>query len=135
GRRMFLDHGFRINPKDAQNDIAIFHRFTYNYKFFEFAQSTVASTITNSDGSVATLSRYGQSYVGSNLHDQSRYNSMYNRLGAVYDNETLGQFQFFVEDFRYNYYFDKILILDSGVVPGSLNDEIQTLGGQYTYRK
>jgi hypothetical protein len=135
GRRMFLDHGFRINPKDAQNDIAIFHRFTYNYKFFEFAQSTVASTITNSDGSVATLNRYGQSYVGSNLHDQSRYNSMYNRLGAVYDNETLGQFQFFVEDFRYNYYFDKILILDSGVVPGSLNDEIQTLGGQYTYRK
>lgn len=135
GRRLFLDHGFRINTRDSQNDVAIFHRFNYEYKFFEFSQPTVASTITNSDGSVTTLNRYGESYSPSNIHDQSRFNKMYNRLGAVYDNETLGQFQFFVEDFRFNYFFDKILILDSGVIPGSLNGEIQTVGGQYTYRK
>lgn len=135
GRRLFLDHGFRINTKDSQNDLAVFHRFNYERKFFEFAQPTVASTITNSDGTTATFNRFGQSYVNGNIHDQSRHNKMYNRLGAVYDNETIGRFQFFVEDFRYNYYFDKILILDSGPIPGSLSDELQTVGGQYTYRK
>lgn len=135
GKRLFLDHGFRINPKDSQNDLAIVHRFNYEYKFYEFSQATVPSTITNSDGSTTTLNRYGTSYVTSNVHDQSRYNKLYNRIGAVYDNETLGQFQFFIEDFRYNYFFDKILILDSGIIPGSLSDELQTMGGQYTYRK
>jgi hypothetical protein len=60
---------------------------------------------------------------------------MYNKVGAIYENNLLGKFQFFTEDFRYNYYFNKILILDSGTVPGNLKDNITTIGGQYQYRK
>jgi hypothetical protein len=60
---------------------------------------------------------------------------MYNKVGVVFENSLLGKFQFFAEDFRYNYYFDKILILDSGTVPNAISDVINTVGGQYEYRK
>jgi hypothetical protein len=60
---------------------------------------------------------------------------MHNKVGAIYENSLLGKFQFFIEDFRYNYYYNKVLILDSGTIPSSLNDRINTVGGQYDYRK
>jgi hypothetical protein len=88
--------------------------------------STVGSTIIN---------RFGESYLTSNIIDQTHYNRMYNRVGALYENSLLGKFQFFAEDFRYNYYYNKILVLNSGFIPSSLNDKINTVGGQYEYRK
>lgn len=135
GKRLFLDHSFRINPKDAQNNLYLTHQFNYEYQYFEYSQPTVASTITASDGTTSTLIRFGEAYVSSNIHDQNRYNRMYNKVGAVYENKTLGKFQFFAEDFRYNYYFNKILILETETIPGSLSDEINNIGGQYEYLK
>jgi hypothetical protein len=60
---------------------------------------------------------------------------MYNKIGALYENSLLGKFQFFAEDFRYNYYYNRILIFEDGVIPNSINDVINTVGGQYEYRK
>ena len=130
GKRTFFDHNFRINGKKGDNNLYITHKFNYENKFFEYNQATVLSTVGNT-----TFNRFGDSYVTSNINDHTRYNRMYNKVGAIYENSLLGKFQFFVEDFRYNYYFDKILILNSGVIPGSINDKINTVGGQYDYRK
>ena len=130
GKRTFFDHNFRINGKKGDNNLYITHKFNYENKFFEYNQATVLSTVANT-----TFNRFGDSYVTSNINDHTRYNRMYNKVGAIYENSLLGKFQFFVEDFRYNYYFDKILILNSGVIPGSINDKINTVGGQYDYRK
>ncbi len=135
GKRLFFDHAFRINPNNAENNIYLTHQFNYEYKFFEYSQSVIPSTITAVDGSNTRYNRFGESYVTANLKDKGRYNRMYNKLGAIYENKTLGKFQFFAEDFRYNYFFDKILITDAGIIPGALNDEIQSIGGQYEYRK
>ena len=60
---------------------------------------------------------------------------MYNKVGVIYENNTLGKFQFFAEEFRYNYYYKRVLILNSGVVPSKISQEINTIGGQYEYRK
>ena len=67
--------------------------------------------------------RFGDSYVDSNINDQTRYNRMYNKVGAVYENSLLGKFQFFAEDFRYNYLskaypnvFDKGNMKNAGLV-------------------
>lgn len=130
GKRFFLDHNFRINPKKGNNNLYLVHQFNYENKFFEYNQKTVPSTVDE-----AIIYRFGDSYVNSNINDQTRYNRMYNKVGAVYENSLLGKFQFFAEDFRYNYYHDKILILESGIIPSSINDEINTVGGEYEYKK
>jgi hypothetical protein len=130
GKRYFFDHNFRINSKHEGNNLYLTHQFNYETKFFKYNQKTVPSTVNN-----AIIYRFGDSYVNSDINDQTRYNRMYNKVGAIYENSLLGKFQFFVEDFRYNYYYDKILILDSGIIPSSLNDKINTVGGQYDYRK
>jgi hypothetical protein len=130
GKRYFFDHNFRINSKNEDNNLYLTHQFNYETKFFEYNQKTVPSTVNN-----AIIYRFGDSYVTSDINDQTRYNRMYNKVGAIYENSLLGKFQFFVEDFRYNYYYGKVLILDSGAIPSSLNDKINTVGGQYDYRK
>jgi hypothetical protein len=130
GKRYFFDHNFRINSKNEDNNLYLTHQFNYETKFFEYNQKTVPSTVNN-----AIIYRFGDSYVTSDINDQTRYNRMYNKVGAIYENSLLGKFQFFVEDFRFNYYYNKILILDSGTIPSSLNDKINTVGGQYDYRK
>ena len=106
------------------------HQFNYENKFFEYNQKTVPSKVGESE-----IYRFGDSFVNSNINDQTRYNRMYNKVGAIYENSLLGKFQFFAEDFRYNYYYNKILIFETGVIPNSINDVINTVGGQYEYRK
>jgi hypothetical protein len=130
GKRVFLDQSFRINPKNANNNLHLTHQFNYENKFFEYNQKTVPSSVGESE-----IYRFGDSFVNSNINDQTRYNRMYNKIGALYENALLGKFQFFAEEFRYNYYYNRILIFEDGVIPNSINDVINTVGGQYEYRK
>ncbi|MBD3583395.1 putative porin [Flavobacterium sp. D33] len=129
-KRLFLDHDFRVNGSDAQNNLHITHQFNYETKFFEYNQVDLVSVLDDD----TRIQRFGASFRPSNVNDQTHYNRMYNKVGAVYENKTLGKFKFFAEDFRYNYYFDRVLLLDP-VNTGLLSDEIQSIGGEYEYRK
>ncbi len=129
GKRIFFDHNFRINPKAGNNNLLLKHQFNYEYKFFEYNQSTVASTVGNK-----SINRFGDSFVTKGINDQVRYNRMYNKIGLEYENTLLGKFQFFVDDFRYNYYYNSVFVLSDKDVPSSLNDEINSFGGQYEYQ-
>ena len=131
GKRVFLDHNFRINHKKGYNNLYLTHQFNYENKFFEYNQATVPSTVGG-----AIVYRFGESFKSSEINDQTRYNKMYNRVGLVYENTTLGEFQFFADDFRSNYYYDQILIFDNqNVIPSSFSQEINSVGGQYEYQK
>ena len=130
GKRTFFDHNFRINGKKGDNNLYLTHQLNYENRLFEYNQQTVLSTVGNT-----AVKRFGESYVAAGVKDHTRYNRLYNKAGIIYENSLLGKFQFFAEDFRYNYYFDRVLILGSGVVPSLLTDEINTVGGQYEYRK
>ena len=131
GKRIFLDHNFRINAKKGANNLYVTHQFNYENKFFEYNQATVPSTV---GGTI--LYRFGESFKNSGINDQTRFNKMYNRVGLVYENTTLGKFLFFTDDFRTNYYYDQILIFDNQkVIPSSLSQNINSVGGQYEYRK
>lgn len=130
GKRVFLDHDFRINPSKGDNNISLTHQFNFENKFFEYNQATPLSAVGD-----RTIRRFGESYVGGSLNDQVRYNRMYNKVGAVYENSTLGKFQFFAEDFRYNYFYNTTYIISGAIVPSSLNDDINSIGGQYEYQK
>ena len=130
GKRLFLDHNFRINAKQGSNNLFITHQFNYENKFFEFNQATIPSTIGSKE-----INRFGDSYLTSGINDQVNYNRMYNKIGAIYENTTLGKFQFFIDDFRYNYYYNTVFILTNTIIPSSLNDKINCFGGQYEYQK
>ncbi len=131
GKRIFLDHNFRINSEKGNNNLYLTHQFNYENKFFEYNQATVPSTVGG-----AIVYRFGESFKTSEINDQTRYNKMYNRVGLVYENTTLGKFQFFADDFRSNYYYDQILIFDNqNVIPSSFSQEINSVGGQYEYQK
>ena len=130
GKRIFLDHFFRINSLKGNNNLYVAHQFNYENKFFEYNQPTV-----NSIGGGNTVFRFGDSYKVSDINDQTHYNKTYNKVGLTYENTTLGKFNFFVDDFFSNYYYNQILILDDQTVPASLTRRINSFGGQYDYQK
>ena len=130
GKRFFIDHGFRINSKQGANNLYLKHQFNYENKFFEYNQLTVSS---NANGNI--IYRFGDSFRSTEINDQTRYNKMYNKVGLQYENTFLGKFQFFVDDFRSNYYYNQILIFDNRTVPNALSMTINSAGGQYEYRK
>jgi hypothetical protein len=130
GNRIFLDHSFRINPKKGNNNLTLNHQFNYENKYFEYNQATVTSSVSG-----ATVYRFGDSFKTSGINDQTFYNKTYNKAGLTYENTSLGQFNFFVEDFFTNYYYNKILILVNNTIPSSLTQRINNVGGQYNYQK
>jgi len=130
GKRVFLDHFFRINSVNGSNNLYVTHQFNYENKYFEYNQPTVTSTVGNT-----TVYRFGDSYKTSGINDQTHYNKTYNKVGLTYENTTLGKFNFFVDDFFSNYYYNQILIKDDETVPASLSRRIDSYGGQYDYRK
>nr|WP_314898357.1 putative porin [uncultured Flavobacterium sp.] len=130
GKRIFLDHNFRINANKGANNLYVTHQFNYENKFFEYNQTTVPSSV---GGTI--VYRFGDSFKVSGINDQTHYNKMYNKAGLIYENTTLGKFQFFVDDFRSNYYYNQILIFDDKTVGSSLSQNINNVGGQYEYQK
>lgn len=130
GKRVFVDHNFRINPEKGSNNLYITHQFNYENKFFEFYQATIPSFVGNK-----IVSRFGNSFLDYGINDQTRYNKMYNRAGLVYENTTLGKFVFFADDFRSNYYYNRILIFNNqNTIPSAFSQKINSAGGQYEYR-
>ncbi len=135
GNRYFIDHNLRINKEGDDNNIYVKHQFSFENKFFEYRQPTVNTTVTNQNGTTSEISRFGSSYVNNNIVDKTRYNKLYNKVGVVYENKILGEFQFFADDFNYSYYYNAVIVNNSGTITNNLNDRINTVGGQYKYQK
>ncbi len=133
GRRLFFDHAFRINPTHGDNNLYINHQLNYENKFFEYNQPTVLSAV---DGIEDPVKRFGESYVTSNINDQTHFERLYNKVGAAYENSLLGKFNFFIDDYRSNYQYDKIIIFKDGrTIQDNLFLQINNVGGQYEYQK
>ncbi|SHH80299.1 putative porin [Flavobacterium defluvii] len=133
GRRLFFDHAFRINPKAGNNNLYINHQLNYENKFFEYNQPTVLSSV---DGIDEPVKRFGESYVTSGINDQTHFERLYNKVGVSYENSLLGKFNFFLDDYRSNYQYDKIIIFkDNTIIPDNLFLQINNFGAQYEYQK
>lgn len=123
GKRYFLNHSFRINSKDSDNNISINHQFSYETKMFEFS-------------SKSPITRFGNAYVGSNYFDFTKNNIAYNKLGASFSNKTVGNFDFFIDNYQYNYTYKRILFSNNLVaIPNLNNDKLNAIGGKYSYFK
>ena len=131
GKRLFFDHAFRVNSKQRNNNLYVTHQFNYENKFFEYKQPTILSTVGNT-----LVERFGESYVTSNMKDQTRFEKLYNKVGLAYENSLLGKFNFFIDDYRSNYKYKRIIFQDDGdIIPDNLFQEINSFGLQYEYQK
>jgi hypothetical protein len=132
GKRFFIDQLIRLNTKDKQNNILIANQINYEHKFFEYNQATLSSTIGTLGSS---FNRFGTASTYSNINDQILYDRLYNKLGAIYENKTLGKFQFFTENFIYKSFTGIDKTVGTTLIPGQIQAVINTIGGQYDYRK
>ncbi|WJS96617.1 putative porin [Flavobacterium johnsoniae] len=136
GRRLFFDHAFRVNPKDGNNNLYLTHQFNYEYKNYQYKQQTITSSITDNNNVTTTVNRFGDSYVASAINDETKYERLYNKVGAAYENSLLGKFNFFIDDYRSNYQYEKVIV-DSlnNAIPANLYLQFNNVGGQYEYQK
>ncbi|WP_286913496.1 putative porin [Flavobacterium sp. UBA4197] len=122
GKRIFIDHSFRLN-KDNPNSLVFMHQLNYEYKFFNYAQPTANE-------------RFGSAY-SSSVNNKTRFNSIYNKIGVAYSNQLFGDFQFYLEEYKYNYFYNNTVLNSDGTiaVPNAQNDKIDSYGAQYSYYK
>lgn len=133
-KRFFFDHAFRVNPKDAQNNLYVIQRFNYEYKYFEYNQATLGTTLVLNEVST-TFNRFGDAQVTASINDQATYDKLYNRAGIQYENKSLGTVRFFVENYNYSFGYDNSRTINSLVIPKRIEATINTLSGEYEYRK
>ena len=135
GNRLFLNHSYRINPTNSQNNLYLNHQFNYEAKFFEYNQATLLSTVGSGNDAISIL-RFGAINDGvTQINNQNNYDKIYNKVGLVYENKTFGKFEFFVENFNFKYVFGEDKTVDSKTYSGSLKNSINSIGGKYEYRK
>lgn len=129
GKRYFINQSFRVNPTTAANNLYLAHQFNYETKFFEYLQPSITSNVGGN-----LVNHFGDSYR-SQIKDQLQYNRMYNKISAIYENKSLGSFQFFLDDFRFNYFYGSVIFSDNQAIPSALSDKINNFGAKYEYRK
>lgn len=120
GNRFFIDHSFKLN-KENPNSLVFTHQFNHEYKFFQFTQPTPSD-------------RFGNRF-SSSINNKTRYNHLYNKVGVAYKTKNYGDLEFFVDDNKYNYYYNSLIYDSSGniSVPNAISDRINNLGGNYSY--
>lgn len=133
GKRIFLDHYFRINKEESASNWYVNHQIKYEYETFEFTQKNVISGVLDNNGQTRYLRRFGEADKDQGIIDKSRYNTLYNIFGVAFENSTLGKFQFFIEDFRDNNYYNRIIVKEGETIPSSINTTLNRAAGKYTY--
>lgn len=126
GKRYFLDHGFKLvkRQKDSTNveqtSLAIGHEFSYETKIYQFTQSSVPPTAP-----------FGNDPFLVPIEDKARLKAMFNKGSLEFYNKTLGRLTGNVGLYNYNYYFNSILVTDTGTISNQLKGEEISVGGSY----
>lgn len=122
-KRYFVDHSLRINKIDKANNVFLDHQFSYETKFAKFNMAT-------------TTEKFGDAYVANKYSDFVKSNDMYNRVGATFSNSLIGKFNVYMENYQYNYFYNRYSLSDNQVViPNSLHNKLNAVGGKYFYEK
>jgi hypothetical protein len=133
GNRYFINNSYRINAKQSKNNLFIEHTLALENKQYTYTQPTLLSSLSTTGVPDIFVSRYGDSYVSSNINDTSNFNETKNVVAAVYNSNIAGKLKFFVDNTIFNYFYKTILIQNNTVIPSSLNDKFNIIGGQYVF--
>lgn len=124
GKRYFLDQEYRLIRKKKDSGVTsatsltLGHQFNYETKFYEFAQA-------------AQNNFFGSLFAGSSASDRSNLKTMFNQVSASFSNKTLGTLTGVLSLYRYDYFFDSLLITPDEVIENELEGEEVVVGGDY----
>ncbi|CCG54090.1 Protein of unknown function precursor [Flavobacterium indicum GPTSA100-9 = DSM 17447] len=118
GNRLFIDHSYKLKES---NSLVFKHQAFYEYKFYEFLQSTVSN-------------RLGNAEFTSNLNNKTRFDVFYNKAGVSFLTKKFGELYFFIDNYVYNqFYGSNTSYADLLNMPKNLHNRINTIGGQYDF--
>lgn len=118
GNRYFLDHSYQFSKG---NSLVLKHQVYYENKFYEFLQNTKSARLGNS--------------LYPNINDKTRFDVFYNKVGVSLKTKTLGELNFFIDNYSFNQIF-KIATDElsyNSNISYNLNNRINTIGGQYEF--
>ncbi len=123
GRRYFLDHQYKLvrklkdSSRAEKTSLSIGHQFNYETKIFDYFQ-------TQAD------EYYGDSFL-TGITDRARLKTMFNQGNITFSNAVLGRLQANVNLYNYNYFFNSLLITDTGQIDNQLKGEEVSVGANY----
>src|SRR5690606_8244497 len=121
GKRYFLDHEYFIfKQQDSLKNygLSVGHQLTYETKSYEFRQE-------------AANAYFGESYQTSKLHDKSKLRTFNNLLSLNYQNKIIGKASFLANSYKYNYFFNSIVVGPESTITNQLRDNEIALGGRW----
>ncbi|MFK7048636.1 hypothetical protein FLACOL_00416 [Flavobacterium columnare] len=123
GKRYFLDQYFRLNRNQKSNNVLLEHQFKYETFSFSFEKTTKTDY-------------FGLGYENSNYSDLTKSSVLYNKIGTTFFNTSIGKFNLFLEDSRFRYGYNRLVIENQQIKVPARNDfSVQNVGGKYFYLK
>jgi Putative porin len=122
GKRYFLDHTYHILNR-ADYNLSVNQQISYESKFFEFS-------------SAAAITKFGSTYSAGNYFDVTKNNILQNKIETNLEHKSLGGFSFFIDNYNYNYFYNRVILSNNSVlVPNSNNQNLNDFGLKYKYNK
>ncbi len=124
GKRYYLDHQYKLvrKRKDSsfveKTSLSIGHVFNYETKYYQYLQTS------NND-------YFGEAILSS-INDKASLKTFYNQFSASFYNSMLGNLKASLNLYNYDYFFDSVLITESGeTIQNQLAGNEIALGGDY----
>ncbi len=121
GKRFFVNHSFVLQPK-KNNSLVLHHQFRHEFKTFEFLDK------------IGNENLFG-TYTSQHIQNKTRLSEMFNQIGLAYSFKNYGDIQFYIQDYNYKYYYNRILRINNQYIPAKIDDKIVTYKAQYDYTK
>ena len=117
GNRYFLDQSYQFS---TGNSLVIKHQTYYENKFYEYIQATKSDRL----GIANTTS----------INNKTRYDVFYNKVGVSFKTKTLGELNFFIDNYSYNqFYVIPENIAFNANDKYNLHNRVTFVGGQYEF--
>jgi len=117
GNRYFLDQSYQFS---TGNSLVIKHQTYYENKFYEYIQATKSDRL----GAATTTS----------INNKTRYDVFYNKVGVSFKTKTLGELNFFIDNYSYNqFYVIPQNIAFNANDKYNLHNRVTSVGGQYEF--
>ncbi|MDG3580973.1 putative porin [Galbibacter pacificus] len=121
GKRYFLDHQYYLfKEQDSLKNygLAIGHQLNYETKTYEFRQD-------------AANAYFGEAYQAADLNDRAKFKSFNNQLNLNYRSKIVGDVTFLVNFYKYNYYFNSVVVTPNQTITNQLRDNEISVGGKW----
>ena len=120
GRRFYFDQSYQLKPKDSlgNNGIKLENFFMIEDKSYTYLQDR---------NSVF----FGDSFVSSNILDQSNYNHINSEFNILYNNNLLGTLSGRLSYDQFNYGYNSLVIIDGQSITNRLKENALSVVGSY----